>query len=169
LSQSGPGAIASTQRYIVVIISVARVHANVTPLCRLPYRPSTFVPSTHAPQRRGIHATGQSRVGDFLRLGNDPIQPLERSASKPLICNDQNFGACGLQIFDAGRGERRRGRRERNRALNGRPCRIVKSAGSRRNPRQHAGLRNEKGQPRMVGLVELVEEGGIEPESATVG
>ena len=40
-------------------------------------------------------------------MGNDAIQPLEKSASKPLICNERNFGACGLQDFDARRGERR--------------------------------------------------------------
>ena len=36
---------------------------------------------------------GQSRVGHFLRLGNDAIQPFEKSASNPLICNDRIFGA----------------------------------------------------------------------------
>jgi len=46
------------------------------------------------------------------RVGNDAIQPLEKSASNPLFCNERNFAACGLQIFDARRGERRRGRRE---------------------------------------------------------
>jgi hypothetical protein len=140
-----------------VIISVARVHANVTPLCRLPYRPSTFVPSTHAPQRRGIHATGQSRVGDFLRPGNDAIQSLEKSASKLLICNKLNFRACGLQDFDAKQGERIWARREWNVTLNGRPCRVVKSAGFLINPRKHSAPRNKKGQPRGVGLYELVE------------
>ena len=55
---------------------------------------------------------GQSQVGYFRRVGNDAIQSLEKSASNRLICNDQNFGTCGLQDFDAGEGERRRGRRK---------------------------------------------------------
>jgi hypothetical protein len=33
-------------------------------------------------QRRAINAEKQSRLGCFLRLGNDAIQPLEKSASK---------------------------------------------------------------------------------------
>jgi hypothetical protein len=36
-------------------------------------------------------------------------------------------------MFDASRRERRKGKREWNGALNGRPCRAVKSAVSRRN------------------------------------
>jgi hypothetical protein len=110
-------------------------------------------------------AITQSWVGDFLRVGNDAIQPLEKSASKLLICNKLNFRACGLQIFDARPGERRRGRRERNGAWNGQPGEVAKSAGSRRNPRKHAGTRNKKGQPRAVDLCELVEGSGIEWES----
>jgi hypothetical protein len=73
-----------------------------------------------------------------------------------LICKERNFGACGLQDFDAGEVGRIRPRRERNRAWNGRPCRVVKSAGYRRNPREHAGPRNKKGQPRVVDLSEFV-------------
>lgn len=57
-------------------------------------------------------------VGNFLRVGNDAIQPLEKSASEPLICNDRICGASGLRVLGAGRGERRRVRRERNEALN---------------------------------------------------
>ena len=106
-------------------------------------------------------AERQPRVGDFLRLGNDAIQPLEKSASKLMICNERNFGACGLQDFDAGEAGRIRARRERNGPLNGLRDQVTKSAGSLRNPRKHAGLRNEKGQPSVVGLYELVEEGGI--------
>ena len=56
-------------------------------------------------------------VGDFLRVGNDAIQPLEKSASKLLICNERNLGACGLQDFDAGEAGRIRARRERNGAF----------------------------------------------------
>jgi hypothetical protein len=41
-------------------------------------------------------------VGGFPRPGNDAIQPLEKSASKLLICNERNFGACGLRVFDGG-------------------------------------------------------------------
>jgi hypothetical protein len=55
-----------------------------------------------------ICAEGRPRAGDFPRLGNDAIQPLEKSASNPLICNERNFGACELQDFDAcGGGEKR--------------------------------------------------------------
>ena len=61
-----------------------------------------------------LTAEGPPRVGDSLRVGNDAIQLLEKSASNSLICNERNFGACGLQKFDARRRERRRGRRERN-------------------------------------------------------
>lgn len=50
--------------------------------------------------------------------------------------------------------------------LNGRLGEVEKSADSRRNPRKHARTHNEKGQPRVVDLYELVEEGGIKPESA---
>jgi hypothetical protein len=94
----------------------------------------------------------RARFGDCFRLGNDAIQPLEKSASKLLNRNERNFGACGLQNFDARGGERRRGRRERNWAWNGQPGEVAKSAGSRRNPRKHAGTHNKKGQPRAVGL-----------------
>jgi len=45
----------------------------------------------------------------------------------------------------------------------------VKSAGFRRNPRKHAAARNKKGQPRVVDLNILVEAGGIECESASIG
>jgi hypothetical protein len=55
----------------------------------------------HAEAATSLAAEGQPRVGDFLRVGNDAIQPLEKSASKLLICNERNFGACGLQSFDA--------------------------------------------------------------------
>ena len=127
-----------------------------------PQRASTALSSAHELQRLGMNGKGQSQVGYFRRVGNDAIQPLEKSASNRLICNDQNFGTCGLQDFDAGEGERRRGGRERNRALNRRTCRVVKSAGIRRNPRKPAGLRNEKDQPRAVGLYELVKVIGNE-------
>ena len=134
-----------------------------------PQRASTALSSAHELQRLGMNGKGQSQVGYFRRVGNDAIQPLEKSASNRLICNDQNFGTCGLQDFDAGEGERRRGGRERNKVLNDQSGVEVKSASSRRNPRKHAGSRKEKVQPRVVDLYELVEEGGIEPESATVG
>ena len=98
----------------------------------------------------------------------DAIQPLEKSASKPLICNDRFCGACGLQDFDAGRVQRRRARREWNGPKNGLPGQKAKSAGFRRNPREHAGPGNGKGQPRAVGLDDLVDGNGIEYESATV-
>ena len=62
--------------------------------------------------------------------------------------------------------EKRRGTRERNRALKGLYSQVTKSAGFRSNPRKHAGLRNEKGQPKAVGLYELVEGSGIECEFA---
>jgi len=113
-----------------------------------------------------LMAEGRWRVGDFLRLGNDAIQPLEKSASKLLICYKPNFLACGLQDFDAGESGRRRARREWNGALNRPPGRVVKSAGSRRNPHKHAGSRNEKGQPRAVDLRKLVEAARIEHASA---
>jgi hypothetical protein len=122
------------------------------------HRASTGVSSAHELQHRGIDAKGQPRVGDSLRVGNDAIQPLEKSASKLLFCRAPILGACGLQSFDARQGERRRGRRERNRALNERRCRVAKSAGVRRNPRKHAAARKEKGQPRVVGLYILVEK-----------
>jgi hypothetical protein len=48
-------------------------------------------------------------VSCFLRVGNDAIQPLEKSASKLLIRNGRNFGACGLQIFDGGWGREKNG------------------------------------------------------------
>jgi hypothetical protein len=108
----------------------------------------------------------RARFGDCFRLGNDAIQPLEKSASNLRICNERNFGACGLQDFDARRGERRRGRRERNDLSNWLSGVRAKSAGTRRNPRKHAGPRDKKGQPRVVGLAELVEGSGIECESA---
>jgi hypothetical protein len=95
---------------------------------------------------------GEQEVGGFLRLGNDAIQPLEKSASNSLICNERNFSACGLQEFDADDVGRRRARRERNGALKGLYTQVTKSVGSRRNPRKHAGSRNKKGQPRAVGL-----------------
>ncbi len=38
-------------------------------------------------------------VGGFLRVGNDAIQPLEKSASNPLICKDSIFDASGLRVF----------------------------------------------------------------------
>jgi len=40
----------------------------------------------------------------FPRVGNNAIQPFEKSASNPLICNDRILGASGLQVFNAGRG-----------------------------------------------------------------
>ena len=127
---------------------------------------STAVKSAHELQRHGINAKGRSRVGDFLRVGNDDIQPLEKSSSNPLICNERNFNAYGLQNFDATRGERRSGRRERNGALNGVLGQQAKSAGFRKNPRKHAGSRNKKGQPRAVDLYILVEAARIEHASA---
>jgi hypothetical protein len=51
-------------------------------------------------------------------------------------------------------------------ALKGIYDEVTKSAGTRRNPRKHARTRTEKGQPRAVGLVELVEECGIKQKSA---
>jgi hypothetical protein len=132
----------------------------------LPHRVSTALSNTQKLQRHLFCAERQLGVGDFLRVGNDPIQPLEKSASNLLICNERNFGPCGLQDFDARRDERRRGRRELNRALNGRPCHVLKSAGSRRNPHKYAGPVNEKGQARTVGLSELVEAARIEHASA---
>jgi hypothetical protein len=133
-----------------------------------PQRASTALSSAHELQRLGMNGKGQSQVGYFPRVGNDAIQPLEKSASNRLICNDQNFGTCGLQDFDAGEGERRRGGRERNKVLNDQSGVEVKSASSRRNPRKHAGSRKEKVQPRVVDLYELVEGTGIESESASV-
>jgi hypothetical protein len=41
-------------------------------------------------------------VVGFPRPGNDAVQPLEKSASNSLICNEGNFCACGLRIFDGG-------------------------------------------------------------------
>ena len=133
----------------------------------LPHRAQSAISGTQTLRYRSFCAQSQSRVGDFIRSGNDAIQPLEKSASNSLICNERNFGACGLQIFDARRGERRRGRRERNRALTGLSGQIAKSAGTRRNPRQHAGLRNKKGQPRAVDLQVLVEVCRNEQTSAS--
>jgi hypothetical protein len=49
------------------------------------------------------------RVDDFLLAANDAIQPLEKSASNPLICNGRYRGACGLQVFDAGRDGEKKG------------------------------------------------------------
>ena len=135
-------------------------------IVRIPHRASSGISSTQKLQPRLVCAESQTRVGDFLRLGNDPIQPLEKSASKLLIRNEPNFTARGLQNFDAGRGERRRGWRKRNGSLNGLLGRITKSAGTRRNPREPAGSLKEKGQPRVVGLFGLVEAARIEHESA---
>jgi hypothetical protein len=42
-------------------------------------------------------------------VGNDAIQLLEKSASKLLICNEQNFGCSGLRVFDAWRGVGKKG------------------------------------------------------------
>jgi len=89
-------------------------HHGVT-LLDLPHRASTALSNTQWLQRRLVCAERQSRVGDFPWGGNDPIQPFEKSASKLLICNERNFGACGLQDFDAGEVGRIRPMRERNR------------------------------------------------------
>jgi len=58
------------------------------------------------------------------------------------------------------------GGRERNEVLNDQSGVEVKSAAFRRNPRIHAGTRKKKGQPRVVGLCELVEAARIEHASA---
>jgi len=60
-----------------------------------------------------------------------------------------------LTLADA---ERRKARRERDRALRGLPGWVMKSADFRRNPRSSARLRKEKGQPRGVGLIYMVEQ-----------
>jgi hypothetical protein len=140
-------------------------HHGVT-LRDLPHRASTALSNTQRLQRRLVCAERQSRVGDFPRVGNDPIQPSEKSASKLLICNDCICGASGLQIIDAMGAERRRARSEWNRALRGLPGRVAKSAGTCRNPRNSAVLRNKKGQPRAVDLYILVAGHGIERKSA---
>jgi hypothetical protein len=41
-------------------------------------------------------------------------------------------------------------------------ARVTKSAGSRRNPREHAELRKEKGQPRVVGLLREIVQAAVE-------
>jgi hypothetical protein len=125
------------------------------------HRVSSSVSSTQTLRPRVVCAEVQPRVGDFLRLGNDAIQPLEKSVTNPRICNNRFSRACGLQDFDAGEAGRRRAWREWNRALNEPPAQQANSAGTRRNPRKHAGPRNKKGQPRVVGLYELVEGSGI--------
>ena len=79
------------------------------------------------------------------RPGNDAIQPFEKSASKLLNRNERNFGACGLQDFDAKQGERRRAGRERNGPLNRLRVQVSTSTGSRKLPRKHAGLRGKMG------------------------
>ena len=53
--------------------------------------------------------------------------------------------------------ERRRARRERNGPSTGPPGQQAKSASFRRNPRISVGPRNEKGKPRVVDLIYLVE------------
>jgi hypothetical protein len=64
--------------------------------------------------------------------------------------------------------ERRRARREPNGPSTGPPGQQAKSASFRRNPRISAGPRNEKGKPRVVDLIYLVEGSGIESESASI-
>ena len=39
-------------------------------------------------------------LGDFLRVGNDAVQLLEKSASKPSICNTRFCRASGRQVID---------------------------------------------------------------------
>ncbi|MEJ2240077.1 MAG: hypothetical protein P8X82_17435 [Gemmatimonadales bacterium] len=54
----------------------------------LPLRAQSATSSTQKLQRRSVYAGWESRVGKFLRVGNEPIQPLEKSASKLLIRNE---------------------------------------------------------------------------------
>ena len=42
-------------------------------------------------------------ISCFLWVVNAAIQPLEKSASKLLICNGRIFNASGLRVFDASR------------------------------------------------------------------
>jgi hypothetical protein len=89
---------------------IGRVTAEQDPkLLNFLHGTSSAISSMQKLQRYLVWAEGQSRVGDFLRLGNDAIQPLEKSASKSLICRVRNFGACGLRVFDAGRGREKSG------------------------------------------------------------
>ena len=88
----------------------------------------------------------------FPPPGNDTIQPLEKSASKYLICNARNFVACGLQIFDAGGGGEKTAPEKAEWALKRLPGHAAKSAGFRRNPRRFTGSRIESGQPGVVAL-----------------
>jgi hypothetical protein len=56
---------------------------------------------------------GEKRVAiDFLRVGKDTIQTIEKSMCKPLIGYDREYSACGFQYFDASRGGEKK-RRER--------------------------------------------------------
>lgn len=57
-------------------------------------------------------------------------------------------------------------RRERNGAEMGETTGGRKSAGFRRNPREHAGARKKKGQQRTVDLCVLVVESLVKPNSS---
>ena len=60
-------------------------------------------------------------------------------------------------FFTLAETERRRARRERNGPSTGPPGQQAKSASIRRNPCIFADSRNEKGKPRVVDLIYVVE------------
>jgi hypothetical protein len=85
-----------------------------------------------------------------------------------LICNGRIFNASGLRVFDASRDREKKGPERANGPSTGPSGQQAKSASFRRNPRISAGPRNEKGKPRVVDLIYLVEGSGIESESASI-
>ncbi len=63
-----------------------------------------FPNSCHA--NRALHL---QKISCFLWVVNAAIQPLEKSASKLLICNGRIFNASGLRVFDASRDREKKG------------------------------------------------------------
>lgn len=96
-------------------------------------------------------------ISCFLWVVNAAIQPLEKSASKLLICNGRIFNASALRVFDASRDREKKGPERAEWALD----RASGPAGEVRKlpqkPPYFRRPRNEKGKPRVVDLIYLVE------------
>jgi hypothetical protein len=123
-------------------------------------------PTRHIEHAEASTPLGRLGCGGFLRVGNDSIQPLEKSASRSLIRNDRFCDACGLQDFDAWRGGEKKAP---ERVEWGIEWATTPSHEVRRLPQKPPQFRGtkEKGQPRTVDPWTLVEEHGIEPQTAS--
>ena len=91
--------------YRLLVMTSTEKHMSLC-ICKGSCRQFTFRFPNSCHANRALHL---QKISCFLWVVNAAIQPLEKSASKLLICNGRIFNASGLRVFDASRDREKKG------------------------------------------------------------